>query len=118
MNDSDLIACATGFLDGIQGDKPTSHKLCFMVCAPLDGYLSFLGVESKMVEGEITVNEQVCQHLWIELPDGRILDPTADQFPLLPNAIPQLQGMEKMPRVYLGPKPPWYRLLPAKPDRR
>lgn len=35
-------------------------------------------------------------HIWLELSDGRVLDPTADQFPL------------SLPPVYLGEQPMQY----------
>lgn len=73
-----------------------------MVTAPLQSYLSFLKVESKLIEGFVTIGEAITNHYWIELPDGRIIDPTADQF----NEIKK----QDMPKVYLGQKPDWYML--------
>lgn len=59
--------------------------MCAVVCYPLQGYLGFLGVGTELVE----VMLQYSNHFFLRMPDGRVLDPTADQF----------EG----PKVYLGP---------------
>ena len=64
-----------------------------MVCAPLSTVLEVMGFENKLVEGDLVV----ANHIWIELADGRVLDPTADQFNDLDFGWPAL------PQVYLGP---------------
>lgn len=64
--------------------------MCFAVCAPLQGLLSASGIETEL-EG---INFPEVNHYFLRLPDGRILDPTADQFGLEP--------------VYLGPMPLQY----------
>lgn len=65
---------------------------CAVVSYPLSGYLRFLGIENKIVEGSRG-------HVWIELADGRIIDATADQF----------NGRWlKFPKVYIGPLPEWH----------
>ena len=75
MTDKELRRCAASFRRGILGKRP-SIMMCFAVCAPLQGYLSFLGVETEL--------EEICvgdgNHFWLRLNDGRVLDPTADQF--------------------------------------
>lgn len=55
---------------------------CYMVCAPLVGYLGFLGVAGcKLAQAEgVSCTFGTTNHYWIELRDGRVLDPTADQF--------------------------------------
>jgi hypothetical protein len=45
--------------------------------------LCFLGVNCKLTEGVINHCENELHHYWITLSDGRIIDPTADQFGLL-----------------------------------
>lgn len=79
----------TGFRSGILDGRP-SRMMCFAVCAPLQAYLSMCGVETALVEAHF----EECNHVWLQLPDGRILDPTADQF--------------GFPRVYIGPVPRQY----------
>lgn len=71
--------------------------MCFAVCAPLQGYLDLLGIQTEMVCGEVMGQE----HYWLSLPDGRIIDPTADQF----------NGqLVKMPKVYIGLRPVVYKV--------
>ena len=77
MNDRRLRRLVQGFRDGILEGR-SSEFMCFAVCAPLQAYLSLCGVETTLVEASFAeVN-----HVWLQLPDGRILDPTADQFGL------------------------------------
>jgi hypothetical protein len=57
-----------------------------MVCYPLAGYLAFLGVDVEVCESRVGD----WNHIWLLLPDGRVLDPTADQFDAT------------LPVVYLG----------------
>jgi hypothetical protein len=90
MTDQELIDCATEFRLGMINGEPPMMK-CFMVCAPLAGLLSFLGVEVRLIESDLGWTN----HCWLQLADGRALDPTADQFNYLDNA--------KLPPVYLGP---------------
>lgn len=66
--------------------------MCFAVCAPLAGLLRLHGIEARVVEG-FPSDGDFYNHVWLELPDGRVLDPTADQF-------------ADMPPVYLGPRHP------------
>lgn len=90
MTDADLIVFATEFRKGILGDDPP-WMMCFAVCAPLVTLLGLHGVEAELVEGDLGE----WNHFWMRLDDGRVLDPTADQFNDL--------FTEKMPEVYLGP---------------
>ena len=90
MSDRELLSMARSFRKGILGKRP-SDMMCFAVCAPLQAYLAIFGVELELVEADFgRVN-----HVWLALSDGRILDPTADQF-----------GIK--PAVYLGPIPSAY----------
>ena len=76
MTDKQLIKHASEFRKGILGKK-NSYMMCFAVCAPLVPYLYQAdGIRSRLVEGSFGD----CNHFWIELEDGRVLDPTADQF--------------------------------------
>jgi hypothetical protein len=96
MQHSELLKLVTDFREGILDGKP-SVRMCFAVCAPLSSYLDFVGVENELIEGEAGD----MQHFWIKLPDGNIIDPTADQFFLL-------WGCNKMPPVYIGPQTDLY----------
>lgn len=76
MTDAELIEVATDFRAGLLGGRP-STDMCFAVSAPLQGLLSALyGVETVLEE----VDFGDTNHVWLRLADGRILDPTADQF--------------------------------------
>jgi hypothetical protein len=90
MTDAELIEVATEFRKGIL-DGRTSQMMCAMVCWPLVGLLKMYGQECESVESDLGH----MNHIWIRLPDGRALDPTADQFNYL---FPDM----KMPPVYLG----------------
>jgi len=88
MSDDELKVYVREFREGIlEGRK--SDRMCFMICAPLTTLLCMEGVLVRMVEGEA---KDGTQHYWMELPDGRVLDPTLDQFG------------EEHPDVYLGPR--------------
>lgn len=87
MTDAELINAAKGFRDEIIGQ--TSDGFCHMVCAPLAGFLAYQGVDAAEMETEQVNDCKWFSHCWIQLPDGRALDPTADQFP-------------DMPEIYLG----------------
>lgn len=90
----------SGIVDGI--GKGSSAGMCDAVCLPLQGYLSAIeGVETRAVHGDFRLpNGRLLEHWWLELPNGEILDPTADQL--------AAYGFQKMPPVYVGPKPPFY----------
>jgi hypothetical protein len=95
-----LHKIASDFRGGILGTMP-SALMCFAVCAPLEGFLRVCGYDVELVEGTVELpNGRVAQHYWLALPDGRVLDPTADQF-TKPTGEP-------MPEVYIGERPGWY----------
>lgn len=99
MSDEELIAFAREFRDFMLEGRD-SLRMCFMVCFPLEGLLNATDVGCRMIRGNI----EGWDHVWLELDDGRILDPTADQFPnLFPDA-----GEKPMPAVFLGARPSWY----------
>ena len=94
MTDRRLVSVARAFRHVILGrglGRGPSRLMCFAVCLPLQGYLSVIGFETTLVEATLKHKHGKMNHFWLELPDGRILDPTADQFGLEP--------------VYLGPVP-------------
>ena len=92
---------ALAFRCGILNGKP-SASMCFAVCAPLQSLLGLQGIETELIEGAVGKWE----HFWLRLPDGRVLDPTADQF--------RAPGGKTMPNVYIGALPGWYRVGPGK----
>lgn len=93
MTKRELLRSVREFRRGIL-DGGTSDNMCFMVCVPLVGFLSAFGVEADLQEGEV----MGCHHYWLTLSDGRIIDPTADQFP----------HIARLPAVYVGPQPDHY----------
>lgn len=104
MTHKELLKIATDFRDGMIGNGP-SDSMCFVVSAPLQCFLSMVyGYETEMIEARITVESYMgvieCHHWFLRLPDGCILDPTADQF--------QTPEGGKMPNVYIGELPAWY----------
>jgi hypothetical protein len=95
MTDEELVAFVTEFREGIlDGDSP--KWMCFAVCAPLATLLGLYGVNVEIIESDLGE----FNHVWMRLPDGRALDPTADQF----NNYEFMDcGFPEMPPVYLGP---------------
>jgi hypothetical protein len=73
-----------------------ANKWCVAVCVPLALYLTRRGFPAMDVHGGVGE----WQHTWIALGDGRILDPTADQF--------NRTTATRMPPIYLGPVPAHY----------
>jgi hypothetical protein len=100
MIDKHLKQIVTAFRNGILNGR-ASRGMCFAVSWPLQGYLSAIGVETEIVEGE--VDPYPTNHFWLALNDGRIIDATANQFnePLMPSK-------RRMPKVYIGELPLWY----------
>lgn len=98
MTEKELHEFVSEFRAGILpgGD---SYSMCFAVCAPLQALLSFHGVETELIEGDFGDDSEWWHH-WLKLSDGRIIDPTADQFSTHDRV---------MPEVYIGPLPEWYR---------
>ncbi len=95
MTHAELKEAALEFREGILDGRP-SDSMCFAVCAAFQGFLSACaGYEMELVEADF----HFTNHVWLKLPDGNILDPTADQF-----------GFEP---VYLGPLPEQYKIWQA-----
>ncbi len=92
MTDSEILEFTQDFRKGILDGKP-SDFMCLAVCAPLESLLTMYGVDVKLIYGYTFKGEYEIDHVWLELSDGRILDPTADQFD------------KNYPMVYLGEKP-------------
>ncbi|HEY5553037.1 MAG TPA: hypothetical protein VIK52_14185 [Opitutaceae bacterium] len=105
MTDAELLHAVAEFREGILEGRP-SNDMCFAICWPLESFLATCGVEVKLVMVSVpacvTGNTVASDHYVLELPDGRIIDPTADQFPVA-----------GLPPVYIGLRPdvysaPWY----------
>lgn len=93
----DLKQIVTEFREGIL-DGGTSKFMCIAVCAPLEGYLRVAqGVETHAVGGTVDLGDYNMEHFWLEMDDGTVIDPTADQFDEL-----------NLPPVYIGPRPKAY----------
>lgn len=88
MSDKMLLRITRSFRRGILG-KNSSDMMCAVVCYPLHSLLHLMGEDLTCVE----VLLKTKNHVFLRLSDGRILDPTADQF----------DG----PPVYLG-SPQWF----------
>ncbi len=69
-----------------------------MVSAPLATYLATVGVQCRLVKG--SVHMEVTYHLWLELPEGTIIDATASQF--------RWPNWRAMPLVYIEERLEWY----------
>ena len=101
MNESEIRRYAASFRRGLLG-RSSGRKECYKVCAPLQSLLSIDGVETFLIEGEVCYHRFWIGHYWLRFKNGRILDPTAEQF---------RTKYRKMPQVYIGIKPIWYREL-------
>jgi hypothetical protein len=95
MRDKKLLRIVSGFRDGILQGRSSAY-MCYAICAPLQGFLSLARVHTSLVHGWIDLGDHNVDHVWLEMEDGRVIDPTADQFPL------------SLPPVYLGQLPTQY----------
>jgi hypothetical protein len=95
MTDAELIAYVQEFRDGLL-EGHGSWLACMKVCAPLATLLDICGVQTEMMTSVVENDAgDGCNHVFLRLADGRVLDPTSDQF----NGF----GFPTMPPVYLGP---------------
>ena len=93
MGDDEIIEFCKSFRDGILEGR-NSAMCCAMVCWPLQALLSIYGVETTaMTTPRVICDFGETNHMWLRLPDGRALDPTADQFS---------NKRRTYPPVYLG----------------
>lgn len=100
MTDKQIISFTKKFRKGVLNGKK-SRGMCFAICAPLVTLLNGVGVKCELTRGVCNfIDNDTWQHDWITLQDGRIIDPTSDQFKK-PDGSP-------MPEIYLGEKPEWY----------
>lgn len=85
MTDRKLKAVAKSFRDGmLETGSPLGW--CGLICWPLASLLEAQGLRVRAVELKFRDDAPtlLANHVVIELPDGRVLDPTADQFGIDP----------------------------------
>lgn len=71
----DLLTYTKEYREGVlQGDS--RERMCIALSAPLHAALCILGVPSQLIASDLGE----CLHIFLMLEDGRVLDPTADQF--------------------------------------
>jgi hypothetical protein len=99
MTDKQVAKFVLKFRSGILGGESSKSK-CFAVCWPLTTLLSMCGIVNEIKHCLIKRGRATWGHVVLELSDGRIIDPTADQFST---------AGRPMPEVYLGPWPTWYK---------
>src|SRR5690242_17104231 len=94
MTDAQLVRFVSEFRRGILRRRKSRGR-CGMVCYPLSTYLSLHGVEAELVITDLMedMTTAAANHAWLLLPDGRVLDPTIDQFNT---------AERRFPKVYLG----------------
>lgn len=86
---SDVLTYARMFRDAVlQGDS--SDRMCVALSAPLHAALLARGHPCQLVVSDLGE----CEHIFLQLADGQVLDPTADQF--------NWWSRQKLPGVYLG----------------
>jgi hypothetical protein len=96
MTNAELVKYAQDFRDGMLKGKD-SEGWCYAVSRPLESLLRVGSrIESTLTKGSVAG----APHYWLTLDDGRILDPTADQF--------KKPKGSTMPPVFLGERPSWY----------
>ena len=89
MTDEELIEFSLEFRKGILGEYPSNY-MCYAISAPLLSLLNIYGINGDLEESDLGE----CNHIYIRLSDGRVLDPSADQF--------NWCSREELPSVYLG----------------
>jgi len=89
MTDAELLQYASEFRFAVIGDE-TSSRMCAAISDPLCAALAVQGVPAQVMENVL----EDCNHVFLQLPDGRVLDPTADQF--------NRGSSGPLPAVYLG----------------
>ena len=108
MTDKKLLQIIKSFRYGLIGRKD-SDFMCLYVSAPLQAFLKFnYKMNTRLVDGYCKVGIFEPEHCWLELEDGRIIDPTYDQF--------FEKGLK--PKVYIGEKPDNYFEMVLTPAER
>lgn len=90
ISDKKLTTFCREFRKGLLGRMSSKGK-CAMLSWALHGYLSSaMGLDTKVYKGDVGN----WNHLWLVMPDGRVIDCTADQF--------NPKNKRKYPQVYIG----------------
>lgn len=82
MTDEELIYVCTEFRSGLLNNSD-STSMCAVVSWAIQGYLSSVcnvNIECFTTDLSDNTNTDAANHVWLLLPDGRVLDPTYDQF--------------------------------------
>lgn len=81
LSDDELITLAAEFRAGVIGQK-SGDEMGLVICPTLAGLLTGYGVACEVHSTALQVKgeEGLREHYWIALEDGRVLDPTLDQF--------------------------------------
>lgn len=101
MTDDELISACRDFRAGLLGEGASGLGMCAAVCWPLSSFLrACCGVDVECVETDLQNHpgSPCYEHVWMRLPDGRVLDPTFDQF-----------CSEEPVDIYLGPPTEFHR---------
>lgn len=86
---ADLLTYAREFREAVlQG--ASSERMCAALSAPLHAAFQALGIQSQLVVSDLGE----CEHIFLRLAGGQVLDPTADQF--------NWCSRQNLPGVYLG----------------
>ena len=82
MTDDELRQIAWDFRVGMIGDTASSEGCCFIISEPLVWLLRSYGLSCELAGCDFpeASETEAANHFWIALPDGRVLDPTFDQF--------------------------------------
>ena len=75
MSEAELYFYAVEFRRAIIG-RGSSSRMCAAIAAPLSAALELLGTPNMLMESDL----QECNHVFLQLENGMVLDPTADQF--------------------------------------
>jgi hypothetical protein len=102
-SDQGLLIITSKFKKGIVKAPDDTRPYSCLVCQPLVGFLEVCGYKTTYIEGELWIKQTIWNHCWLELEDGRILDPTADQFNDYIDHV--------MPGIYIGKKPTYYEVI-------
>lgn len=83
MTDAELITTCRDFRGGLLGEGKSGLGMCAVVCLPLSSFLSAVcsvKAECFICDHADHPTSPSLNHVWMELADGRVLDPTFDQF--------------------------------------
>jgi len=98
--DQELLFLVQGFQSGNQKGELTTTALQANIW-PMRAVLSCSGYKTSVVHGHVQQNGLRREHWWLQMDDSRIIGPSAGLF-INPEG-------ERMPRIYLGVQPDWYR---------